>query len=105
MYLLLVMTKDEQLLKWYINKGMMQDENKKEYLEQPIDLVVVDRLSRRVESVLHWGEFGTLTDIERIKRLVKRENASYGEESEVVVVLHRSVGLGDILQDNQVVEI
>ena len=74
-------------------------------MEHPADLIVVDRLSRKVESVLVWGEFGTLTDIARIKRLVERENASYGEESEVVVVIHRSVGMGDILQEQDIIKI
>ena len=74
-------------------------------LDMPADLIVVDRLSRRVESVLVWGENGTLTDIARIKRLVEREQSGWGSELEVVAVEARTTSLGQVLQDNEIIKL
>ena len=63
---------------------------------------MVDRQSRKVESITVWQN---LTDIGRIERLQRREQVGYGAEVEIVAVEARSVGLGDIITDNLIIEL
>ena len=71
-------------------------------LDIPVDLIVVDKLSRVVTSKCVWQD---IRDIGRLKRLQAREQASYGAECEVVAVEARTTSLGQVLQDNQVIKL
>lgn len=95
------MTANRQLSEWYSGKMAIKDKINDE-LSVPADLVVVGVADRKVKSITVW------TDIRlkgRLERLSAREQCCYGDDYEVVAVQARSVGLGDILLNSQIIKL
>jgi hypothetical protein len=72
-------------------------------LDVPADVVVISAESRVVQSKCVWGD---ITNIPRLKRLIEREQRVYdGSGSIVVAVNARTRGLGDILQEQDIINL
>lgn len=71
-------------------------------LDIPVDLVVIDRLSRVCTSKCVWQD---ITNIPRLKRLVARESVGLGSEYSVITVQSRTVSFGDIINLEQEIKL
>ena len=83
------------------DKGWSKEVERTE-LEYPVDLVVISAESRVVQSKCVWQD---IKDIGRLKRLIEREQRGYGSDSIVVAVNARTRGLGDILQEQDIIKL
>ena len=70
--------------------------------EESLDIVIISKENNLVESISVWIN---LKNIERIKRLLLRENEEAGTESRAVLVLHRSVSMGKILTEDEIIKL
>lgn len=71
-------------------------------LEQGVDIVVIDKDTREVRARGIWCD---IKNIARIRNLIARESASWGEGREAVAVSTGTVGLWEHLKDEQIVNI
>jgi len=95
------MTQDERVILAIHNRQNMPVEEIE--LDTPADLVVIDKISRVVKSKCVWCD---LCDVARIKRLIVREQKYYwNTDSEVVAVHSRSVSLGAILLESEIIKL
>lgn len=71
-------------------------------LENGADIVVIDINTRQVRAEGIWND---IKNIARLRNLIAREDISWGESRRAVAVATGTVGLWDILRDEQIIKL